>query len=145
MVDITHKEVTLRIATAEATVMLSSEDTVAAIKSDQVPKGNVFEMSKAAGLLGVKKTPDLLPDCHPIPIEGTQIEYEMQGLEIRIRVTVKTHYKTGVEVEAMHAASVVALNLYDMLKPLDKGIEIQRIRLLEKRGGKSDILRAQGI
>jgi cyclic pyranopterin phosphate synthase len=102
-------------------------------------------MSKAAGLLGVKKTPDLLPDCHPIPIEGTQIEYDLQGLEIRIRVTVKTNYKTGVEVEAMHAASVVALNLYDMLKPLDKGIEIQRIRLLEKRGGKSDILRAQGI
>ncbi|MDX1314412.1 MAG: cyclic pyranopterin monophosphate synthase MoaC [Eudoraea sp.] len=145
MVDITHKEVTLRIATAEATVMLSSEDTVNAIRADEVPKGNVFEMSKAAGLLGVKKTPDLLPDCHPIPIEGTQIEYEMIGLEIRIRVTVKTHYKTGVEVEAMHAASVVALNLYDMLKPLDKGIEIQRIRLLEKRGGKSDILRAQGI
>lgn len=145
MVDITHKEVTLRIATAEATVMLSSEATVEAINADRVPKGNVFEMSKAAGLLGVKKTPDLLPDCHPIPIEGTQIDYEMRGLEIRIRVTVKTHYKTGVEVEAMHAASVVALNLYDMLKPLDKGIEIQRIRLLEKRGGKSDILRAQGI
>ena len=125
--------------------MLSTQDTVDAIKADQVPKGNVFEMSKAAGLLGVKKTPDLLPDCHPIPIEGTQIEYDLQGLEIRIRVTVKTNYKTGVEVEAMHAASVVALNLYDMLKPLDKGIEIQRIRLLEKRGGKSDILRAQGI
>ena len=145
MVDITQKNVTLRIATAEATVMLSTQDTVEAIKADQVPKGNVFEMSKAAGLLGVKKTPDLLPDCHPIPIEGTQIEYDLQGLEIRIRVTVKTNYKTGVEVEAMHAASVVALNLYDMLKPLDKGIEIQRIRLLEKRGGKSDILRAQGI
>jgi cyclic pyranopterin phosphate synthase len=145
MVDITHKDVTLRIATAEALVVLSSEQTVEAIRNDRVPKGNVFEMSKAAGLLGVKKTPDLLPDCHPIPIEGTQIDYEMQGLEIRIRVTVKTHYKTGVEVEAMHGASVVALNLYDMLKPLDKGIEIQRIRLLEKRGGKSDILRAQGI
>ena len=145
MVDITHKEVTLRIATAEAIVMLSSQDTVDAIKADKVPKGNVFEMSKAAGLLGVKKTPDLLPDCHPIPIEGPRIDYEMQGLEIRIRVTVKTNYKTGVEVEAMHAASVVALNLYDMLKPLDKGIEIQRIRLLEKRGGKSDILKAQGI
>ena len=145
MVDITHKEVTLRIATAEAVVMLSSQDTLDAIKADKVPKGNVFEMSKAAGLLGVKKTPDLLPDCHPIPIEGTQIDYDLQGLEIRIRVTVKTNYKTGVEVEAMHAASVVALNLYDMLKPLDKGIEIQRIRLLEKRGGKSDILRAQGV
>lgn len=141
MVDITHKEVTLRIATAEATVVLSSQDTVMAIREGRVPKGDVFEMSKAAGLLGVKKTPDLLPDCHPIPIEGTQIEYDLRGLEIRIRVTVRTHYKTGVEVEAMHGASVVALNLYDMLKPLDKGIEIRLIRLLEKRGGKSDILR----
>ena len=145
MVDITHKDVTLRTAIAEATVILSSQETVEAIKADKVPKGNVFEMSKAAGLLGVKKTPDLLPDCHPIPIEATRIDYEMQGLEIRIRVTVKTNYKTGVEVEAMHGASVVALNLYDMLKPLDKGIEIHKIRLLEKRGGKSDILRAQGI
>jgi cyclic pyranopterin phosphate synthase len=142
MVDITHKEVTLRIATAEATVVLSSLDTVTAIREGRVPKGDVFEMSKAAGLLGVKKTPDLLPDCHPIPIEGTQIEYDLSGLEIRIRVTVRTHYKTGVEVEAMHGASVVALNLYDMLKPLDKGIEIRLIRLLEKRGGKSDILRS---
>ncbi len=145
MVDITHKDVTLRIATAEATVVLSRQETVNTIRADEVPKGNVFEMSRAAGLLGVKKTPDLLPDCHPIPIEGTQIEYDLQGLEIRIRVTVRTHYKTGVEVEAMHGASVVALNLYDMLKPIDKGIEIQRVRLLEKRGGKSDILRAQGL
>jgi cyclic pyranopterin phosphate synthase len=145
MVDITHKDITLRIATAEATVVLSRQETVDAIRAGEVPKGNVFEMSRAAGLLGVKKTPDLLPDCHPIPIEGTQIEYDLQGLEIRIRVTVKTHYKTGVEVEAMHGASVVALNLYDMLKPIDKGIEIQRVRLLEKRGGKSDILRAQGL
>lgn len=145
MVDITHKDVTLRIATAEATVVLSRQETVDAIRADKVPKGNVFEMSRAAGLLGVKKTPDLLPDCHPIPIEGTQIEYDFQGLEIRILVTVRTHYKTGVEVEAMHGASVVALNLYDMLKPIDKGIEIQRVRLLEKRGGKSDILRAQGL
>ena len=142
MVDITHKEATLRIATAEATVVLSSQSTVKAIREGKVPKGDVFEMSKAAGLLGVKKTPDLLPDCHPIPIEGTQIEYDLSGLEIRIRVTVRTHYKTGVEVEAMHGASVVALNLYDMLKPLDKGIEIRLIRLLEKRGGESDILRA---
>lgn len=140
MVDITHKEVTLRIATAEATVVLSSAKTVEAIKSGRVPKGDVYEMSKAAGLLGVKKTPDLLPDCHPIPIEGTKIEYQLDGLQLRIKVTVQTHYKTGVEVEAMHGASVVALNLYDMLKPLDKGIEIQRIRLLEKKGGKSDIL-----
>jgi len=95
-------------------------------------------MSKAAGLLGVKKTPELLPDCHPMPIEFTGIEYEINGLEIIIKVTVKTIYKTGVEVEAMHGASIVALNMYDMLKPIDKGIEIHAIKLLQKKGGKSD-------
>lgn len=141
MVDITHKGITLRTAVAEAVVVVGYEDTIRAIEAGTVPKGNVFEMSRAAGLLGVKKTPDLLPDCHPIPIEGTDITYAIEGLQIRIRVAVKTHYKTGVEVEAMHGASVVALNLYDMLKPIDKDIEIQSIRLLEKRGGKSDIKR----
>ena len=141
MVDITHKENTFRTAIAEALVVVGSPDTIRAIEEGRVPKGDVFEMSKAAGLLGVKKTPDLLPDCHPIPIEATAIEYQIEGLEIRIRITVKTFYKTGVEVEAMHGASVVALNMYDMLKPLDKEIEIRSIRLLEKRGGKSDLLR----
>ena len=96
----------------------------------------------AAGLLGVKNTPLLLPDCHPLPIEYTGIEYDIAGLEIKIRITVKTNYKTGVEVEAMHGASVVALNMYDMLKPIDKGVEIHTIKLLKKTGGKSDIDRA---
>ena len=138
MVDITHKSSTLRIATAQAIVKVSTKDTIDAIKMDTVPKGNVFAMSKAAGLLGVKKTPELLPDCHPMPIEFTGIEYEINDLEIKVLFTVKTIYKTGVEVEAMHGASVVALNMYDMLKPIDKGIEIHHIKLLEKKGGKSD-------
>ncbi|NER11866.1 bifunctional molybdenum cofactor biosynthesis protein MoaC/MoaB [Leptobacterium flavescens] len=138
MVDITHKNTSLRIATAQAVVKVSKEETIEAIKNDTVPKGNVFAMSKAAGLLGVKKTPDLLPDCHPLPIEYTGVEYEINGLEITVLVTVKTIYKTGVEVEAMHGASVVALNMYDMLKPIDKEIEIGQIRLLKKKGGKSD-------
>ena len=141
MVDITHKEPTLRIAVAEATVQLGSPETSLAIREGKVPKGDVFEMSRAAGLLGIKKTPDLLPDCHPLPIEAASVEYELSDTEIKIRVTVKTIYKTGVEVEAMHGASVVALNAYDMLKPIDKNIEILRIRLLEKSGGKSDIHR----
>lgn len=141
MVDITHKEITLRTAIAEALVVVGSADTISAINEGRVPKGDVFEMSKAAGLLGVKKTPELLPDCHPIPIEFTSVTYQVEGLQVLIRVTVKTNYKTGVEVEAMHGASVVALNMYDMLKPLDKNIEIHHIRLVEKRGGKSDILR----
>lgn len=139
MVDITHKKSTLRTAIAQAIVQVSSEDTISAINNKTVPKGDVFAMSKAAGLLGVKKTADLLPDCHPLPIEYTDISYSIIGLQITVLVTVKTIYKTGVEVEAMHGASIVALNMYDMLKPIDKGIEIQNIKLLRKTGGKSDI------
>ena len=138
MVDITHKTNTLRIATAQATVQVSKPETILAIQNKTVPKGDVFEMAKAAGFLAVKKTPDLLPDCHPIPIEYTAVVYRIEDLTIVIELTVKTIYKTGVEVEAMHGASVVALTLYDMLKPIDKGVEIRNIRLLEKKGGKSD-------
>ncbi len=137
MVDITKKTNTLRTATAQAIVAVSSIETIKAIQEDRVPKGNVFAMSKAAGLLGVKKTPDILPDCHPLPIEFTGIEYNITKQEIEVTVTVKTIYKTGVEVEAMHGASVVALNMYDMLKPIDKGIEIKNIKLVTKSGGKS--------
>jgi len=137
MVDITHKNSTLRIAIAQAIVKVSTQETIDAIKNNIVPKGDVFAASKAAGLLGVKKTADLLPDCHPMPIEYTGIDYEVNGLEIKITITVKTIYKTGVEVEAMHGASIVALNMYDMLKPIDKGVEIHHIKLLEKKGGKS--------
>lgn len=138
MVDITHKNTTLRTAVAQAIVKVSKPETISAIKNDTVPKGHVFAMSKAAGLLGVKRTPDILPDCHPLPIEFTGVEYEINDLEIKVLFTVKTIYKTGVEVEAMHGASVVALNMYDMLKPIDKGIEILSIKLLNKKGGKSD-------
>jgi len=138
MVDITHKVTTLRTAVAQAIVKVSKQETITAIENDTVPKGNVFAMSKAAGLLGVKRTPDILPDCHPLPIEFTGVEYKINGLEITVLFTVKTIYKTGVEVEAMHGASVVALNMYDMLKPIDKGIEIHAIKLLTKKGGKSD-------
>ena len=137
MVDITHKTNTLRMAMAQAIVTVSSADTIQAIKNDQIPKGNVFAMSKAAGLLGIKKTPELLPDCHPIPIEFADFKFEISDLEISILCSIKTIYKTGVEVEAMHGASVVALNMYDMLKPVDKGVEKKNIRLLEKKGGKS--------
>lgn len=138
MVDITHKVTTLRTAIAQAIVKVSKPETITAIENNTVPKGNVFAMSKAAGLLGVKRTPDILPDCHPLPIEFTGVEYKVDGLEITVLFTVKTIYKTGVEVEAMHGASVVALNMYDMLKPIDKDIEIHAIKLLKKKGGKSD-------
>ena len=138
MVDITNKKNTLRIAKAEAILTVSKEATIQSIRDNNVPKGDIFEMSRAAGLLGIKKTPLLLPDCHPLPIEFAGFEFEISGLEIKISCTLKTIYKTGVEVEAMHGASIVALNMYDMLKPLDKGVEICAIRLISKKGGKSD-------
>lgn len=139
MVDISHKKSTDRFAKAQALVEVGSQATIDAIKLGKVPKGDVFEMSKAAGLLGVKKTAELLPDCHPLPIEFAGIDYTIEGKTIRIEVSVKTYYKTGVEVEAMHGASLVALNMYDMLKPIDKEVVIREIRLLKKTGGKSDI------
>src|SRR5699024_4150299 len=88
------------------------------------------------------RTSDMIPDCHPLPIEFTEVTFTIEGLEIFINVEIHTIYKTGVEVEAMHAASVVALTMYDMLKPIDKGISIERIKLLEKKGGKSDYSKA---
>lgn len=137
MVDITHKITTLRTATAEALVKVSKQETIDAVVNNTVPKGNVFEMAKTAGLFAVKNTHITIPDCHPLPIEYTAVNYEVVDLTIRIEITVKTVYKTGVEVEAMHGASVIALTMYDMLKPIDKQIEIGNIRLVSKKGGKS--------
>jgi cyclic pyranopterin phosphate synthase len=143
MVNITKKSNTLRIAIASATVKVSKQETIDAIEQRKIPKGDVFEFARAAGLFGVKKTSDVIPDCHPLPIEYTAITYEIVGLTIIITVEVHTIYKTGVEVEAMHGASVTALTMYDMLKPIDKGVEIENIRLLKKSGGKSDLKNAR--
>ena len=138
MVDITFKSNTLRTAIAVAIVKLSKKETVEAILNKTVPKGDVFEMAKAAGLFAVKRTSDMIPDCHPLPIEFTAIRYQIINLEIHIEMEVHTIYKTGVEVEAMHGVSVVALTIYDMLKPIDKEMEINTLKLKEKMGGKSD-------
>jgi molybdenum cofactor biosynthesis protein MoaC len=137
MVDITHKISTLRVATAKATVKVSQQATIDAIVKNLVPKGNVFEMAKTAGLFAVKNTHLSIPDCHPIPVEFASVEYKINDLDIDIIFKVKTVYKTGVEVEAMHGASIVALTMYDMLKPIDKNIEISTIKLISKEGGKS--------
>lgn len=138
MVEITHKNVSLRTAIAQAVVSVSRQETIDAVINKQVPKGDVFEMAKTAGLFAVKKTSDMIPDCHPLPVEYTAVKYEIDGLNIIIEIEVKTIYRTGVEVEAMHGASVTALTMYDMLKPIDKGIEIKNIKLIDKKGGKSD-------
>ncbi len=137
MNSIVAKKSSLRTAVAEAIVTVSRTETIAAIQNGTVPKGNVFEFSRAAGLFGVKRTSDVIPDCHPLPVEFTAITHRIADLSIYITVEVHTVYKTGVEVEAMHGASVSALTLYDMLKPIDPGIVISGIRLVRKTGGKS--------
>lgn len=138
MINITHKFSTLRKAIAKAVVKVSRQETIEAVKNNTVPKGNVLETSRVAGLYAVKRTSDMIPDCHPMPIEFAAVRYEITNLEIHIEIEVHTIYKTGVEVEAMHGASVIALTIYDMLKPIDKGVEICSIKLKEKKGGKSD-------
>ena len=138
MVDITHKNNTLRKAIASAMVTVSKQETIDMILSKSIPKGDVFEFSKVAGLFAVKKTSEVIPDCHPLPVEYTNIRHQIHGLTIKIEVEVHTIYKTGVEVEAMHGAAITALTMYDMLKPIDKGITISAIKLESKTGGKSD-------
>jgi cyclic pyranopterin monophosphate synthase len=143
MKDILFKTPTLRKAVAAAIVQLSDADAMTAVLNKTVPKGDVFEFARAAGLLAIKKTSDVIPDCHPIPIEFAAITFKTENLSIHISVEVHTIYKTGVEVEAMHGASIVALTIYDMLKPLDKGIEIASIKLEKKSGGKTDYRKRQ--
>lgn len=138
MVNITYKSNTLRKAIAEATVLVSKQETINAIEQHKVPKGDVFSFAKVAALFGVKKTSELIPDCHPLPVEYTDVRFNIVDLKIIVEVEVHTIYKTGVEVEAMHGASIAALTLYDMLKPIDKNVEIQHIQLKSKTGGKTD-------
>ncbi|OYX24384.1 MAG: bifunctional molybdenum cofactor biosynthesis protein MoaC/MoaB [Algoriphagus sp. 32-45-6] len=138
MVNITHKSNTLRKAIAQAIVKVSLPETIQSIQNRTVPKGDVLECARVAGLFAAKRTADMIPDCHPLPVEFTAVSYDVGEMEVTIFVEIHTIYKTGVEVEAMHAASVVALTMYDMLKPIDKGVSIEQIKLVEKKGGKSD-------
>ena len=138
MIDITHKPTSLRDATATALVTVSDAATIAALKEKRVPKGDVLESARVAALFGVKRTHELIPDCHPLPIEHAECTFSLGDMEVVVTMRVRTIYRTGVEVEAMHGASVAALTIYDMLKPIDKGVAIAGIRLLEKKGGKSD-------
>ena len=137
MIDITHKNTTYREATASARVQTSGPETIEAVMDKKVPKGDVLEAARTAGLFGIKRTSDMIPDCHPLPIEKASVNYEIGKDFIEVIVEVATVYKTGVEVEAMHGASVVALTIYDMLKPIDKGVSIQEVKLIKKKGGKS--------
>jgi molybdenum cofactor biosynthesis protein MoaC len=138
MISITHKHYSLRKAIATATVRVSRPETIQAIRDRKIPKGDVLEFARAAALLAIKKTSDVIPDCHPLPVEFAAIRYGLQEQEIVIQTEVHAIYRTGVEVEAMHGATIAALTLYDMLKPVDPDIEISSVKLLSKEGGKSD-------
>lgn len=144
MNEITHKISGLRIAVASATLCTSRQETIEAIRNKTVAKGDVLEFSRAAGLLAIKNTSNVIPDCHPVPVEGAYIHAEIENLEIKITVEVQTIYKTGIEVEAMHGAMITALTMYDMLKPIDKEIKITNIGIIRKEGGKSDYLKDTG-
>lgn len=139
MIDISNKIKTERLAKAQAFVEVSPE-TLKIVKEGKVPKGNLFEVSRATSILSAKKTSEILPFCHNIPIEWVEVNFEVKENGILIETIVKSIAKTGCEMEALFAASVCALNIYDMLKPIDKEIKITDIRIIEKKGGKSDFI-----
>jgi len=134
MVDVSAKPVTVREATAEATVRLGSA-AAAAVREGSVKKGDVLAVAQIAGVMGAKATPGLIPLCHPIAISGVSLEFSWSGDELRIAATVRTSGQTGVEMEALTAASVAALTVYDMVKSIERGASIEGIRLLHKSGG----------
>lgn len=134
MFDVTNKPDTLRQAVALAIVKTSSE-TIQLIKEGRSPKGDIIEAAKIAATMAAKKTWDLLPYCHSIPIDNVKVDVELRESSIEVRVTTKTVWKTGVEMESLTAASIGALTIYDMLKPVDDNLSIESIKLLEKTGG----------
>ena len=136
MRSITRKIETLRQATAESKVQAQPE-TLKRLLENDLPKKDVLAVARAAGVMAAKKTPDLLPYCHPIAIDWVEIEFDVQETCVLIHATVEAVAKTGVEMEALTASSVAALTLYDMLKPIDTEIEILSTKLLKKIGGKS--------
>lgn len=137
MFDISKKIETTRSAKAQAVVRMTP-DTIKKIQEYKVPKGNVLETARVAAFLAVKKTSEMIPLCHPIPVEWAGVEFKTENDKIIIEVEVRTSYKTGCEMEALFGASTAALSIYDMLKPIDKELEILSVKLLEKSGGKSD-------
>lgn len=134
MVDVSEKNTTRRTARAHAFVRIRPE---VLDKLPHNPKGNPLEVARFAGIMAAKRTSDLIPMCHPLPLSHADVEVTVEATGVRIVATAATAAPTGVEMEALTAASVAALTVYDMTKALDKGIEIQDVYLLEKTGGKS--------
>ena len=138
MVDVGHKDTTSREAVAEGSVYMAPT-TLAAIRDGAVPKGDVLSSARIAGIMAAKRTPDLIPLCHPLPLTKISVEFEIDEEETRVIIvaTVRCQGRTGVEMEALTAVSVAALTIYDMAKALEKTMTIGDIRLLQKKGGKS--------
>lgn len=137
MFDVIDKSETLRTATARATIIVSSE-TLRLIKEGKSPKGNIVDAARISATMGAKRTWDLLPYCHPIPIDHIKVDVLIKTESIEVDVQVKTTWKTGVEMESLTGASIAALTIYDMLKPLDESMSIESIKLLAKSGGIKD-------
>ena len=137
MVDVGDKAVTARMAVAQAEIVMQPE-TLARISRGDMPKGDVFACARIAGIMAAKRTFELIPMCHPLPIEAVSIDFTTEAPAcVRIKATLRCNWKTGIEMEALTAASVAALTVYDMCKAVDRGMVIQNICLLEKAGGKS--------
>jgi cyclic pyranopterin monophosphate synthase len=136
MVDVGGKNVTDRVATAQGRVVVAPA-TAELLRSGNVPKGDVLGVARVAGIMAAKRTPDLVPLCHPLAISGVTVEFEVEDSAVSIAATVRTTDRTGVEMEALTAVSVAALTVYDMIKAVDKGASITDIRLERKSGGKS--------
>lgn len=137
IVEVGSKEITAREAVAECVISMTPEAVATLVAG--TPKGNPLEAARIAGVMGVKRTPDLLPFCHPIAVTGAEVlvEPDEEAGTIHVRTTVRANDRTGVEMEALTAAAVAALSLYDTAKAFDRGARIDGLRLLEKRGGKS--------
>jgi cyclic pyranopterin monophosphate synthase len=136
MVDVGAKPATERVAIARAEVVLSSA-TLALVREGRAAKGDVLAVARVAGIMAAKKTPDLIPLCHPIMLSSVEVEFDLTDGGISISATARTTGATGVEMEAMTAASVAALTIYDMVKGVERGVTITDVRLMKKSGGKS--------
>ena len=139
MVDVSQKTATVREARASARVLVS-DATIEAIKTGTNPKGNPFEIARIAGIQSAKRTSELIPLCHQLPLSGVDISIDIKDGSINIEATAKTVAQTGVEMEALTAVSVASLTIYDMLKAVQKDIVISDIRLKSKTGGKADFV-----
>jgi len=136
MVDVTGKEPTARTAVATG-VLRTTTEVVELLRRDGLPKGDALATARIAGIMGAKRTPDLVPLCHPIALSGVVLDLDADGAEVRIRATVRTTDRTGVEMEALTAVAVAGLTLHDMVKAVDPAAVLDRVQVERKEGGKT--------